>query len=340
MENEDGLNHGTAVLKLLVFPWVQMDCCICADSYFASVNAVEEMTQMGLQFIGVVKTATKKFPMTYLSNLELSNRGDFRGLVARGADGHPEMIAFVWMDQDRQYFISNASSLLLGDPYVRKWWRQVNPEENAEPEQVELTIPQPKAAQIYYSTCGKIDNHNQCRQDTLNLEKKLKTHSWHMRVNLSILAMVIVDTWLVYSKCTKLDDCQTDFYIKLSEELIDNNYEEVARRRRRIREEEHGSDNDSVNDDLPVLSRTGHVRAGVHIHLTPTKRMRKKKDGSVMTDRLQGRCMICQKKTTYLCSECIDVDNECGKTPWLCHTKHGQECFACHYDFVHASINA
>ena len=111
---DDGNNHGTNVLKFLVEPWVRTDRCVCADSYFTSVNAVTVLRMMGLHFIGVVKTATKKFPMSYLSNLELVQRGDYKGLVARGTDGQPTMLSFVWMDRDRRYFITSASSLDSG----------------------------------------------------------------------------------------------------------------------------------------------------------------------------------------------------------------------------------
>ena len=116
---DDGNNHGTNVLKFLVEPWVRTDCCVCADSYFASINAVTVLRMMGLRFIGVVKTATKKFPMSYLSNLELVQHGDYKGLVARGTDGQPTMLLFVWMDRDRRYFIASTSSLDSGIPYSR-----------------------------------------------------------------------------------------------------------------------------------------------------------------------------------------------------------------------------
>ena len=115
--DDDGNNHGTNVLKFLVEPWVRTDRCVCEDSYFASVNAVTVMRMIGLRFIGVVKTATKKFPMSYLSNLELVQRGDYKGLVARGTDGQPTMLSFVWMDWDRRYFGSSMSSLDSGIPY-------------------------------------------------------------------------------------------------------------------------------------------------------------------------------------------------------------------------------
>ena len=157
---DDGNNHGTNVLKFLVEPWVRTDCCECADSYFASINAVTVLRMMGLRFIGVVKTATKKFPMSYLSNLELVQCGDYKGLVARGTDGQPTMLSFVWMDRDRRYFIASTSSLDSGNPYSQNRWRQVLLELDALPENVELTIPQPKVTEVYYRTCGVIDQHN------------------------------------------------------------------------------------------------------------------------------------------------------------------------------------
>ena len=160
MTDDDGNNHGTNVLKFLVEPWVRTDCCVCADSYFASVDAVTIMRMMGLHFIGVVKMAIKKFPMSYLSNLELVQHGDYKGLVARGTDGQPTMLSFIWMDRDCRYFVTSASSLDSGIPYSRNRWRQVSLELDALPENVELTIPQPKAMEVYNRTCGVIDQHN------------------------------------------------------------------------------------------------------------------------------------------------------------------------------------
>ena len=158
--DDDGNNHGSNVLKFLVEPWVRTDRCVCADSYFTSVNAVTVMRMMGLCFIGVVKTATKKFSMSYLSNLELVQHGDYKGLVARGTNGQPAMLSFVWMDRDHCYFIASASSLDSGILYSQNRWCQVSLELDALPENVELSILQPKATEVYYRTCGVIDQHN------------------------------------------------------------------------------------------------------------------------------------------------------------------------------------
>ena len=338
IEGNQNLNHGTKVLKSLVEPWIRSDRIVCADSYFASVNAVEELTNMGLRFIGVVKNATKKFPMSFLSTYELQTRGDWKGLVTKNEDGNPSMIAFVWMDRERRYFITNTSCLLSGAPYIRQRWRQIGDDENGDPTLVELSIPQPAAAEIYYTAVAKIDRHNRCRQDNLQLEQKLQTQKWGTRVNLTIFSMIVVDTWLVYSSCTGVNkgEKQCDFYAYLAEELIDNNYDTWGHARRR----QQGSGG-MVNDESPTLSRvTGLPRSGVAAHLTPTKRRRRKSDGSLTIHRLQGRCMICQLKTTYLCSSCNDdheVNLTTGRTPWLCHTEKGRTCFAQHYELVHSS---
>ena len=108
-ENNEGLQHGNAILKYLVVPWANSERGVCADSYFASVSSTEEMMQIGIRFIGVVKTVTKTFPMACLSSIELNEgRGQRVGVVLK-TNGVPTMMAYVWMDRDRRYFISTAS---------------------------------------------------------------------------------------------------------------------------------------------------------------------------------------------------------------------------------------
>ena len=90
--------------------------------------------------------------------LTWSYRGDFRGVVTLHPNGAPSRLAFVWMDRDRRYFISNTSSLAEGAPYIRERWRQVaEVETNEEPQMTELTIPMLKAPEVHYSACGMID---------------------------------------------------------------------------------------------------------------------------------------------------------------------------------------
>ena len=148
-EDDNGLLHGTKVLKELIQPWAFTNRMVCADSYFASVGTAEELLKLRTRFIGVVKTATRRFPMQLLSTKELHRSGDRYGLVSKNADGFPYLLSFVWMDRDRRYFIASGSSLSDGTPIVRTRWRQVGDDPEADPTRVELTIAQPKAAEVY-----------------------------------------------------------------------------------------------------------------------------------------------------------------------------------------------
>ena len=60
-----------------------------------------------------------------------------------------------------------------GRPYTYTRWRQEEPAPNAEPNMVELTTPQPFTVELYYSAYGKIDRHNSCRQESLDIENKV-----------------------------------------------------------------------------------------------------------------------------------------------------------------------
>ena len=332
---EASLLHGTHVLKHVVLPWFGTNRIVCADSYFASVGAAKELYRNGLRFIGVVKTATRGFPKSYLTNVELHERGDFHAVASNRTNVlDPDMAAFVWMDRERRYFISTAGTLSEGTPYTRCRWRQVNRVPNAPPEKVIMTIKQPQIAEVYYSTCGMIDRHNRYRQDDLRIEKKVETKDWSMRVNLSIFSMIVVDTWLVYNAFKNVPEItrqkeisQKDFYTLLAEELIDNTYGSGSARRPR-------SSPTHYQDACIRALESGCARAGVLTHLTPVKRQ-KVSGGKATNHRYQGRCRECQKKSTWECSDCKDSE----KTVFLCPTLNGKRCFLDHIARNHAHID-
>ena len=68
--------------------------------------------------------------MAYLSSIEIDEgRGQRVGVVLK-INGARTMMEYVWMDRDRRYFISTASSLQDGKDYSRIRWRQPDlPEE-------------------------------------------------------------------------------------------------------------------------------------------------------------------------------------------------------------------
>jgi len=107
---------GTAVLQCLVGPWAGSDRIVCADSYFSSVEAALELKGMGLLLIGVVKTAHRRFPMASLAARELRARGSWVSMVHTDTSGAPDLMAAMWADRNRRFFVATAGSARPGAP--------------------------------------------------------------------------------------------------------------------------------------------------------------------------------------------------------------------------------
>ena len=66
------------------------------------------------------------------------------------------------------------------------------------------------------------------RQDDFQLERKLHTNDWIIRVNTSILGMNDFDTCYLGKACKWWDDSNpAEFYCNLAEEMVDNRWIEI-----------------------------------------------------------------------------------------------------------------
>ena len=152
--------------------------------------AAEELWKHGHHFIDIIKTATWQFMMVYLSNIEFQNRGNMSGLLTRPVDKTKLMLgASIWMDRNRWYFTIAGGLMEKGQPYARTQRKQEYPAPNAEPNMVELTIQHTITAYLYYSPCGRIDGRNRCHQESLDIEKKVRTTDWSKQINLYVVAI-------------------------------------------------------------------------------------------------------------------------------------------------------
>jgi hypothetical protein len=125
-EREATMLHGTVVLDRLVKPWYGMaNRIVCADSYFASFEAAIHLRDRGLRFIGVVKTATRKYPIQLMKANTIEKRGEWMSFTHDNANGEVGVMALVWTDRERRYFISTASSAAAGASYERVRWLQL-----------------------------------------------------------------------------------------------------------------------------------------------------------------------------------------------------------------------
>ena len=95
MEGTVEENEGTRVLKELTLPWSKTNQLVVGDSFFASVQAARALYHRGLFFIGVVKTATRDFPMKFLSDKEFTKRGQHNGVYHEASNlKDPNKLAF------------------------------------------------------------------------------------------------------------------------------------------------------------------------------------------------------------------------------------------------------
>ena len=90
----------------------------------------------------------------------------------------------------------------------------------------------------------------------------------------------MVNFWLEYQGITRTENIQDGFYNYLAEDIIYNTYDSfmiwrVKGRRMTIVD----SDDDNVDDYNPLFGRiNGAPRIGITLHVTPTKKRRKKRD--------------------------------------------------------------
>ena len=106
------------------------------------------------------------------------------------------------VDRERRYFVTTSGTTLPGTTIYRERWRRIGNESRSK--MTEAGVP--NVAETYYSTASQIDRHNRCRQDDFKLEKKFRVKEWSQRVNTSLLAMCIVDAWLLYKGIVDLAD--------------------------------------------------------------------------------------------------------------------------------------
>jgi hypothetical protein len=177
--------HAAKVVLKLLQPWLKDEGTqrlLCADLYFASVPNAQELKARGIDFIGVIKTATRNFPMQFLgSRITDGSRGAMNYLCSVDEDEKVELIAMMLCDW--RYFIGNAKEVEKAEPIFCARWHQVKTDEVSLSEKVPLEIPQPQMSKTYCYICGTID---QLRIGALHPDPRLVEEgcSWHQRHDL------------------------------------------------------------------------------------------------------------------------------------------------------------
>ena len=135
-----------------------------------------------------------------------------------------------------------------------------------------------------------IYRHNCSRQATLNTKRKYGTHNWDLRVNLSILSIIVVDTWCVVkgTLASRLNNSEDDFYTKLDDKMIDNTMYEAQRTRGRTSNFIYTTWRISL-----LHTHDRRVSSGVGVHVTSTNKKRNNK-GYCTNYMQQDWCSDCK----------------------------------------------
>jgi hypothetical protein len=166
---------------------------VFADAWFASVEtALALRDEMGVNFTGPIKMAHKKFPIEAMRwTLATMHRGDH--LVLKNLE-HENLWAIGWHDIHYKCYVTTNGTTLPGKPAPKK-------RQDRHGRTYHLPIARPHVLAKYQNEMGYVDRHNQFRQGILHLPSIWKTKRWQTRIQLEILALTLVDTFLV---CRKL----------------------------------------------------------------------------------------------------------------------------------------
>lgn len=300
--------HGGKVLRELCEPWADKPRCINADSYFASICAATNLLVLGLFFRGVVKTGSRRFPLSFFNDQCLSERGDSVALVSDVVvDGSEKKVAAImWRDRNRRFYVTTTGDIKSKVKPERMRWRDFD--DGTCPTDVGVEIP--VALSKYHDAAGAIDRHNRIRQDLLDLEKAVGTHRWELRLACTILGIILTDVRNLYNFGRSGRKTLPPFimFAKLGGELVNNQFDSAGIERTSATYYEEGEDvldNDIRCELTDIMMSVG--------------------DGQ-SPRRVQRRCNVCGRKTSRECNICKSDHHHL----FICCPGTGRLCFETH----------
>jgi hypothetical protein len=164
---------------------------ITADSWFASRKTVRACDdELGVEFTGPVKTATRGFPSEAMRwALSTMDRGQHCVFQEEGKN----LWAVGWVDVHYKLYITTHGSTAAGLPADKKRQRP-------DGRNYRIQVPRPKVLAQYQQEMGWVDRHNRYRQHALGLGTLWKTKRWQTRIQMEVLAMALVDSFLLARK--------------------------------------------------------------------------------------------------------------------------------------------
>jgi len=273
--------------------------------------------QVGLFFMGVVKTASKYFPKKFLVQwCEEHSRREDRGkhkLLKTVRDG-VNVYALGWSDKKGKHVVFTDGTDFPAEPSRRTRHRAVQQGRIFVKQRYEKVVPRPLVIKEMFDALSAIDVNDHLRQGSLEIERQWIVRSWVLRLFGTILGMITTNAFNLYiytmTPHQEVMDFNT-FLGNLSYELIFNKFyvedERVLRRRPR---------EDDDLDEEPVRCEVGRL-----IDLPQYEELR----GSSRRARLTCRAEGCGRKSSFYCKTCSEKSNRL-----ICYCSGDQTCMMYH----------
>jgi hypothetical protein len=313
LEESEG-SSGTASVLRLVENYFYSGRTIYADSTFASVRTALKCSEKGLHFMGLVKTAHKKYPMKYFKGLNNLTRGSSIHLVTENS--FPKLIATAWSDKKLKTLISTCGTSGAAISHKRKRYIA---EPDGSVKIINKYTPIDLITSEYFHFCHKIDVHNHRRQGIVALERTLKTHSWSLRLISTILGIILVDAYMMFKQeqssveisssltdTTKGDEDESsfrDFTHEVCKLLLTNTLGNSRFLPRNLYPH--------VEDLTPPNSHSNIQNVGCQLHPLSTNlslQRKRERNGRKKSNSIQLRCSICKNHASFYCSNCSTVE--------------------------------
>lgn len=306
-----------AVTLRCVKPWFGSNRLVVADAAFSSLRTCTELAKKGLYFTGVIKGATKGFPLQFRKDFEDSSpkRADFKVITTSINDGRMEREIFAVLyclkKNTIRNIISSFSNTTPGEPQrVYRSKRVILEEDGFAMTTTEIReIPRPKVMELGMKYFGAINLNDRFRQGYLKIEESWPTKRAWVRSFTTIFGIICTDSYLAYrhDKENEIDDSQgklltyKEFLGQLAYQLIFNDLFRAVPISSRVRSR-HPTTSSSSDKVLPVqgaLKDLEEIKRKYRDNIKLSQEEKQRRLGNY-----QKECSICKLKTSRCCITC------------------------------------
>ncbi|XP_050298561.1 piggyBac transposable element-derived protein 4-like [Anthonomus grandis grandis] len=208
------LGAGTATTLRLTRPWHGSGRIVVGDSWFASVKTAIELNKRGLNFLGIVKTATRNYPIQDAKIRCPEEKDKSIAATCVIADPYIKLTCVAWRDKKVHTFRGSCSTTLPGEPARKK-------RTDANGKTIIKEVERIKLVEDYFDGVRADDIHNHIRQNGLALETTWNTQRRQHQMFASMFGIIETNAFLAY-KCFKKDfnKKHSDFTAALALQLI------------------------------------------------------------------------------------------------------------------------